>query len=43
MKANKPKYFSDQFQIEKSRLKELGVFDPILNVDSRLFIEPALL
>lgn len=43
MKTNKPKYFSDQFQIEKFRLKELGVFDPILNVDSRLFIEPALL
>lgn len=43
MKNNQPKYFSDQFQVDKSRLKELGVFDPILNVDSRLFIEPALL
>jgi len=42
-KQTKPKYFSDHFNIDKSKLKDLGVFDPILNVDSRLFIEPALL
>lgn len=31
MKRSQPKYFSDHFNIDKSKLKELGVFDPILN------------
>lgn len=38
-----PQYFSDHFNIDKSKLKELGVFDPILDSDSRLFVEPSLL
>ncbi len=40
---NQPQYFSDYFQIDKSKLQELGVFDPILDSDSRLFVEPSLL
>lgn len=40
---NQPQYFSDHFKIDKSKLKELGVFDPILDSDSRLFVEPSLL
>ncbi len=40
---NQPQYFSDHFNIDKSRLKELGTFDPILDSDSRLFVEPSLL
>lgn len=42
-KSSKPQYFSDYFKIDKLKLKELGVFDPILNADSKLFIEPTLL
>jgi hypothetical protein len=43
MKSSQPQYFSDHFKIDKSKLKELGVFDPILDSDSRLFVEPSLL
>jgi hypothetical protein len=43
MKNNQPKYFSDQFNIDKAKLKELGVFDPILNFDTKIFVEPLLL
>ncbi len=43
MKRTKPKYFSDHFNIDKAKLKELGVFDPILNFDTKLFVEPLLL
>lgn len=43
MKRSQPKYFSDHFKIYKSKLKELGVFDPILNFDTKLFVEPLLL
>ena len=38
-----PKHFSDYFNINKSRLNELGVFDPILNYDTKVFVEPLLL
>jgi hypothetical protein len=38
-----PQYFSECFNIDKAKLKELGVFDPILDSDSRLFVEPSLL
>jgi hypothetical protein len=41
-KKGQPQYFSDCFDIDKALLKELGVFNPILNVDSRLFVEPSL-
>ena len=43
MKKNQPQYFSDHFNIDKDKLKELGVFDPILNFDTKLFIDPLLL
>ncbi len=40
---DKPIYFSDYFNIDKKKLDELGAFDPILNVDTKLFIEPLLI
>jgi hypothetical protein len=40
---NQPKYFSDQFSIDKTKLQELGVFDPILNFDTKVFVDPLLL
>ena len=40
---NQPQYFSDHFNIDKAKLKELGVFDPILNFDTKVFVEPLLL
>jgi hypothetical protein len=42
-KRNKPQYFSDFFHIEKTKLKELGVFNPILNFDTKVFVDPLLL
>jgi len=38
-----PNLFSAYFCADPSLLKKLGVFDPILNVDTRLFIDPLLL
>ena len=40
---NQPQYFSDYFNIDKAKLKELGVFDPILNFDTKVFVDPLLL
>ena len=40
---SKPVHFSDYFNIDKATLKQLGVFDPILNVDTKVFVEPLLL
>jgi|GEM_PF-1712661 len=37
------KYFSNHFNIPKIKLDELGVFDPILNIDTKVFVEPFLL
>lgn len=39
----KPKHFSEYFIIDKSKLNKLGVFDPILNYDTKVFVEPMLL
>jgi hypothetical protein len=39
----KPIKFSEQFGIDSAKLAELGVFDPILNHDTKLFTEPLLL
>ena len=39
----KPIYFSDYFKVDKAKLKELGIFDPILNFDTKLFVDPTLL
>jgi hypothetical protein len=38
-----PTHFSDHFNIDKAKLNELGVFDPILNFDTKVFVEPLLL
>ena len=43
MNSKKPIHFSDYFNIDKTLLKKLGVFDPILNVDTKVFVEPLLL
>lgn len=40
---SQPKHFSDYFNIHKAKLNELGVFDPILNYDTKVFVEPLLL
>src|SRR3989338_9844764 len=42
-KIRNPLQFSRYFSIEQSRLSTLGVFDPTLNVDAKLFIDPLLL
>ncbi len=39
----KPVLFSDHFGIDKGKLEELGIFNPILNFDTKLFVEPLLL
>ena len=38
-----PIYFSDYFKVDKAKLKELGIFDPILNFDTKLFVDPTLI
>lgn len=43
MTSQKPVYFSDHFGIDKAKLIELGAFDPILNYDTKVFVEPLLL
>lgn len=35
--------FSDVFQVSASTMRKMGVFDPTLDVDARLFIDPFLL
>lgn len=40
---SQPKHFLDYFNIHKAKLGELGVFDPILNYDTKVFVEPLLL
>ncbi|MBE6228049.1 MAG: hypothetical protein E7115_09220 [Bacteroidales bacterium] len=35
--------FSDYFMIDRSVLKSKGIFDPAINLDTRLFIDPLLL
>jgi hypothetical protein len=38
-----PTSFSEAFAINPTDLRKLGVLDPVLNVDTRLFIDPLLL
>jgi hypothetical protein len=38
-----PKLFSQEFEIDPKRILDLGLLDPILNGDTRLFIDPVLL
>ena len=42
-KAKIPVTFSDYFGISSERLDKLGVFDPTLAIDTKLFIDPLLL
>lgn len=42
-KTKNPTRFSEYFGIEKSVLEARGAFDPILNADTPLFIDPLLL
>lgn len=39
----KPISFSEHFKLDKEELTKLGVFDPLLNFDTKLFVEPFLL
>lgn len=38
-----PITFSQHFDLDRTRLDNLGIFDPILNVDTKFFIDPMLL
>lgn len=38
-----PTKFSEAFKINPITLDELGVFDAILDVDTRVFFDPALM
>ena len=38
-----PVLFSDFFKIDTKQLEAIGVFDPTLNVDTKLFIDPLLI
>lgn len=40
---SKPILFSDHFNIDEQLLSKLGIFNPILNFDTKLFVEPLLL
>jgi hypothetical protein len=42
-KIRNPLQFSRYFKIDQTKLYSLGVFDPTLNVDAKLFIDPMLL
>jgi len=38
-----PTHFSTYFKIPKEKLSELGIFDPVLNHDTKLFVDPLIL
>ena len=38
-----PILFSKQFKVDPARIAKLGILDPTLNVDTKLFIDPLLL
>ena len=42
-KIKNPKRFSDAFNIDEEILKDQGLLNPILNVDTKLFVDPLLL
>ncbi|MBP7253096.1 MAG: hypothetical protein KBA75_06395 [Alphaproteobacteria bacterium] len=42
-RINRPILFSKHFGVDKSALKDAGLIDPFLNVDTQLFIDPILL
>ncbi|MDA0780850.1 MAG: hypothetical protein PQ612_10785 [Rickettsiales bacterium] len=39
----KPVSFAKHFKLDKEKLSELGTFNPVLNFDTKLFVEPLLL
>jgi hypothetical protein len=39
----KPISFAAHFNIDEQKLSELGIFNPVLNFDTKLFVEPLLL
>ena len=43
MNPKEPIHFSDYFNVDKTILNELEVFDLILNFDTKVFVEPLLL
>src|SRR5580704_13368944 len=43
MNLKEPILFSAYFKLDKETLDKLGVFDPILNFDTKVFVEPLLL
>ena len=42
-KIRNPVIFSTYFKVDPRRLSKVGVLDPILNIDTRLFIDPVLI
>ena len=38
-----PRLFSSTFGVAPDKLRRLGLFDPILNADTKLFVDPLLL
>ena len=42
-KVGKIIFFSDQFNIDRKVLAKNGIFNPMLNLDTHLFIDPLLL
>ncbi len=42
-KIKNPLQFSKHFGVAESVMMNLGIFDPTLNIDAKLFIDPMLL
>ena len=42
-KISSPETFTTYFDVDSNLLEEIGVLDPTLDVDTRLFIDPLLL
>lgn len=42
-KIRNPRSFAEHFGIDPAQLDALGIFNPVLNVDTKLFIDPVLL
>lgn len=42
-KIKTPISFSNAFSVKSSEIEALGLFNPIINVDTPLFIDPTLL
>lgn len=43
IRKTKPISFTKQFHIDEKELSRLGIFNPVLNFDTKLFVEPLLL